>query len=302
MPKLNDGGALRIGFVGLGNQGAPIAHRIQAGGHPFRGYDLRESAVEPFLDAGAERVKGPADLAENSDVVMICVGTTREVAAIYPELIAHMSPGATLVVHSSAHPDLVRQIGVEAQALDIAVLDAPVSGGAKGAEDGTLTVLVGGDESTFEKVLPIFELYGSPVKRVGPLGSGVVLKAFNNYLAQAQKDILDQTITALVGLGFNPRDALEVLVESVGGTRKMQWLLDHWEQRPDGTVIVHTGGRSGVNGTRSLEMDDEVMGIARDVLQRAGVLQPVLDDLVTRGIELAHRDVAEALTSGRQKS
>jgi 3-hydroxyisobutyrate dehydrogenase len=292
--------ALRVGFVGLGNQGAPIAHRIQAGGHPLRGYDLRESAAEPFIAAGAERVKDPADLARNSDVVMVCVGTNAEVAAIYPELIAHMAPGTTLVMHSSAHPDLIRKIGGEAQPLGINVLDAPVSGGAKGAEDGTLTILVGGDEGVFARLRPIFELYGSPVTHLGPLGSGVVMKAFNNYLAEAQLDILDQTITALVGLGFDPQKALEVLVESTGGTQKMRWILDHWEERPDGRVIVYTGARTGVAGSRSLQMSDEVVGIARDLLQKAVSFSQCLTTWFRGGKEISHRDLAEAIESGRQ--
>ena len=145
---------IRVGFIGLGSQGGPMARAIVEGGHPTTLWARRPESLEPYADTSAEYAGTPAELAERSDVVCLCVVGDDDVRGLaYGDegLLAHMSPGDTLVIHSTIHPDTCREVGEKAAAKGIAVVDAPVSGGAPAVEAKQLLVMVGGEEADVER-------------------------------------------------------------------------------------------------------------------------------------------------------
>jgi 3-hydroxyisobutyrate dehydrogenase len=275
-----------VGFVGLGDMGEAIARRIQDSTFELRVFDLSPEKVEAFVQRGAVPSVDLDDLARNSDSVHLCVGTDDEVEGVYPALISSMSAGSVLVIHSTAHPDLVKRIAVQAKERGVQVIDVPVAGGRPGAVAGTLTLMTGGDEAAIERLRPVLELFGV-VYHIGELGTGVTMKALNNYLVSVQLEILHQTAKAIHGLGIDQRRALEVLSHATSSTVVLQGLMRNWAEHEDGTVNVvgKVGHRGGP--VRSATMMTEVVEHARDLMVRSDALQPQIDSLAAQGINLS---------------
>ena len=179
---------MRVGFIGLGSQGAPMARAIVEGGFDTTLWARRPASLEPYSDTAAKSATSPAELAANSDVVCLCVigdDDIRELAYGEQGLLAGMQPGGTIVIHSTVHPDTCRELADKAASQDISVLDAPVSGGAPAVEQKQLLVMVGGEEADLDRVRPVFETYADPIVHLGPVGAGQVTKILNNLLFSA---------------------------------------------------------------------------------------------------------------------
>jgi 3-hydroxyisobutyrate dehydrogenase len=287
MTDSNNDQGLRIGFIGLGDMGGPIARHIQAGGYEFRAFDLRPSFVAPYLAAGSKPVSSCAELAAAADIVMICVGMETDVEASYPEVIENMAPGSVLVIHSTVHPDLVSRIADEAKAYDVDVLDAPVSGGHVGSVAGTLTVMVGGDPDVYAKVEPIFAHYSQPSIHVGPAGKGQIVKLLNNYLHAAQIEIANEAAQVVAGLGMDQQTAFQVIATALGSSAVMEMLCKAWTTHEDGSVNVFTGMQHTGGPSFAAEQLLEVVGLARQIMVRHHALNADLDAIVERGIQLS---------------
>ena len=141
-----------VGFIGLGSQGAPMAHRIIEGGFPLTLWARRQQSLHPFADTAANTALTPAGVGEASSIVCICVTGDEDVEEVVlgaDGALAGMAPGGTLVVHSTVHPETCVRLRGHAAEKGVSVLDAPVSGGGPAAEQGTLLVMVGGDAEDF---------------------------------------------------------------------------------------------------------------------------------------------------------
>ena len=174
---------IRVGFIGLGSQGAPMARRIIDAGFPVTLWGRRPATLEPFAGTDATVADSPAKLAAACDLVCLCVRDDADVEAVTggPDgVLAGLRPGGVIAVHSTVHPDTCRRLAAAAAAGDVRVVDAPVSGGRPAAEAGHLLVMVGGDEATVAYCRPVFASYGDPVVHLGPLGAGQVTKLLNN--------------------------------------------------------------------------------------------------------------------------
>ena len=179
---------MRVGFIGLGSQGAPMARAIVEGGFDTTLWARRPASLEPYADTAAKTAATPAELAATSDVACLCVigdDDIRQLAYGEQGLLAGMAPGGTIVIHSTVHPDTCRELAEKAASQGISVLDAPVSGGAPAVEQKQLLVMVGGDEAVLERVRPVFETYADPIVHLGPVGAGQVTKILNNLLFSA---------------------------------------------------------------------------------------------------------------------
>ncbi|OBK76310.1 NAD(P)-dependent oxidoreductase [Mycobacterium sp. 1274761.0] len=205
---------MRVGFIGLGSQGAPMARRIAEGGYELTLWARRPATLEPFADTGAKTAQSPAELAAASDIVCLCVvgdDDVREVVNGDTGVLAGLPSGGIIAIHSTVHPDTCAEIGEAAAQQGVSVVDAPVSGGGPAAEEGTLLVMVGGDEDAVQRSRPVFATYADPVVHLGPLGSGQVAKILNNLLFSANLGAASSTLTLGEFLGI-PRDRLcEVL-------------------------------------------------------------------------------------------
>jgi 3-hydroxyisobutyrate dehydrogenase-like beta-hydroxyacid dehydrogenase len=212
----------RVGFIGLGSQGAPIARRIVNAGGPVGAVTLwarRDATLEPFAGTAAKTAGSPAELARESDVIGICVTGDADVEAVSggdEGILAGTRPGAIIAVHSTVHPDTCRRLAARAAEKGAHVIDAPVSGGAPAAEAGTLLVMVGGDDETVERARPVLETFGDPVVHLGPLGAGQVTKLLNNTVFTAQLAVASSLFALGQAMGIEPARLGEVIAHGSG--------------------------------------------------------------------------------------
>ena len=166
---------MRVGFIGLGSQGGPMARRIAEGGFETTLWARRQSSLEPYADTPAKTAATPADMAAASDLVCLCVvgdDDVREVLDGDHGVLAGLAEGGIIAIHSTVHPDTCREIAEKAGAQGVSVIDAPVSGGGPAVEEGTLLVMVGGEQEVVERCRPVFATYADPIVHLGPLGAG----------------------------------------------------------------------------------------------------------------------------------
>ena len=171
-----------VGFVGLGNIGGPMAHRLVGWPGGLWVHDVMSDAAAPFVTLGAHAADSVAELTEHADVVSVMVRDDDQVRDVLDQVLDTSRPGLTVLVHSTIHPDTARDLTAVAADREVAVLDAPVSGGAMGAADGTLAILVGGEGAAFEVARPVLERLGSLVVHLGPAGAGMQAKLARNLL------------------------------------------------------------------------------------------------------------------------
>ncbi|ORA36488.1 NAD(P)-dependent oxidoreductase [Mycobacterium aquaticum] len=213
---------MRVGFIGLGSQGAPMARRIVEGGYETTLWARRPASLEPFADTAAKVAGSPAELAAASDLVCLCVVGDDDVKQVLggdTGVLAGLAPGGIIAIHSTVHPDTCRGIADLAAQQDIWVIDAPVSGGEPAATAGTLLVMVGGDDDVVERARPVFATYADPIVHLGAVGSGQVAKILNNLLFSANLGAAMSTLELGEALGV-PRDRLCEVITRGSATSK----------------------------------------------------------------------------------
>ncbi|TDH57355.1 NAD(P)-dependent oxidoreductase [Mycobacterium eburneum] len=205
---------MRVGFIGLGSQGGPMARRIVEAGYPTTLWARRPASLEPFADTAAKVAGSPAELAATSDLVCLCVvgdADVEEVVTGDNGVLAGLAAGGVIAVHSTVHPNTCRQLAVTAAAQNVSVLDAPVSGGGPAAAAGRLLVMVGGDDEAVQRCRPVFETYADPVVHLGGLGSGQVTKLLNNLLFTANLGTAATALALGEALGVSAERLAEVV-------------------------------------------------------------------------------------------
>ncbi|RBM21992.1 6-phosphogluconate dehydrogenase [Prauserella sp. PE36] len=212
---------MRVGFIGLGSQGAPMARRIVDAGYEVTLWARRPASLEPFAGTAAKVAGSPAEVAAASDLVCVCVVSDADVEEVtYGEngVLARLREDGVLAVHSTVHPDTCRRLAERAGARGVAVVDAPVSGGGPAAAEGTLLVMAGGDEAVVERCRPVFETYGDPVVHLGGLGAGQLTKLLNNLLFTANLATASSTLALGRALGVDPRRLGEVVAHGTANS------------------------------------------------------------------------------------
>ena len=210
---------IRVGFIGLGSQGAPIARRIIEAGFPVTLWARRPATLERFAGTHATTADSPAKLAATSDLVALCVRDDADVAEVTggPDgVLAGLRPGTVVAVHSTVHPDTCRRLAEQAASAGAHVVDAPVSGGSPAAEAGRLLVMVGGDDATVARCSPVFATFGDPVVHLGPLGSGQLTKLLNNAAFTAHLGLAADLLALGKTLGLDRGRLAEVVLHGSG--------------------------------------------------------------------------------------
>lgn len=178
---------MRVGFIGLGSQGGPMARAIVDAGFETTLWARRPGSLEPYADTPAKVADSPAELGANSDLVCVCVvgdADVEEVLCGDTGVLAGMSNGGIVAIHSTVHPDTCRKMAEVAASKGVSLIDAPVSGGGEAAAEKRLLVMVGGDADVVERCSAVFGTYGHHV-HLGVVGSGQVAKLLNNLLFTA---------------------------------------------------------------------------------------------------------------------
>ncbi|GAA3687164.1 NAD(P)-dependent oxidoreductase [Arthrobacter ginkgonis] len=206
-----------VAFIGLGNMGSPMSARLAAAGYPVTGFDLDPAARDRLTEAGGTTAGSAAEAARGAGVVILMLPSSAVVEAVLaePAVTAALAPGTTVIDMSSSDPLSTRKLAGELAAASVTLIDAPVSGGVKGAENGTLTIMVGGEEAAVERARPLLAQLGS-ARRAGNVGSGHAIKAINNLLSATHLLATAEGILAGERFGLDPAVMVELINTSSG--------------------------------------------------------------------------------------
>jgi 3-hydroxyisobutyrate dehydrogenase-like beta-hydroxyacid dehydrogenase len=215
---------VRIGVVGLGTMGAPMARHLVNAGHTVTVHNRTRSREEPLAALGAQRAASPGEAAIGADCVLTCVSDgpdLEEVVLGRGGIAETLMGGAVLVDCSTVAPSTERRIAAELESRGASLVDAPVSGGSEGAERGTLTVFCGGSDAAVQKARPLLEAFSRSITHLGPTGAGQAAKAVNQIVIAGTYAALGE------GLAYAERAGLplEPLVEALGGGAADSWVL-----------------------------------------------------------------------------
>jgi len=216
---------VKVGFIGLGAMGAPMATRVvKAGFQTFTTFHKRREAADALASLGASIVSTPAEVARAADVVITILPADAELKDVVlgaNGLREGFSAGKTLIDMTTATATSLQEVERTLAPAGVRVLDAPVSGGTTGASQGTLTIMVGGDPGLLEEYRPLLETMGSRIIHVGPLGQGKVVKMVNQAMAAANLLIMGEAFALGVRCGADPATLYSVIKESSGYSRMM---------------------------------------------------------------------------------
>ena len=193
-----------VGFIGLGNMGAPVAGHIQHAGFPMIACDLRAEATRPFRDHGATIVDSVAEIAARSDITITALPMPQDVEKVATEILEGIQPGAIYIDISTSPPSLMRELEPLFRAKGAHVLDAPVASGQPGAARGIHEVMVGGEKAIFERAKPVLDAFGDQVIHAGPLGSGSICKLVHQMINSTVSQAIAEGLTLGVKAGVSP--------------------------------------------------------------------------------------------------
>ncbi|MGW0246154.1 NAD(P)-dependent oxidoreductase [Nocardia goodfellowii] len=257
---------MRVGFIGLGIQGGPMARRIAAAGYPTTLWARRPEALVPFAEANARHAESPADLAAASDLVCLCVisdDDVREVLTRPDGVLAGLRPGKVVVVHSTIHPDTCRELADLLAVHQVSFVDAPVSGGGPAAAEGRLLVMTGGDDEVVRRCRPVFETYAATVVHLGPTGAGQVAKLLNNLLFTANLATANSALELGAELGLDAAGLGELISHGTADSFALG-------------RIVAAGGTLQSIATHARGLLRKDVGLISDLAERAAARQGIV--------------------------
>ncbi|HYA20603.1 MAG TPA: 2-hydroxy-3-oxopropionate reductase [Burkholderiales bacterium] len=236
---------MKVGFVGLGIMGKPMALNLTKGGHSLCVYARRAEAMKPLQDAGANPCSSPKEAAEKSEVTIVMVSDTSDVEEVVlgtNGLIHGGKRGSVAVDMSTISPVATREMALKLAAKGIEMLDAPVSGGEVGAINGTLSIMVGGKPDVFSRVKPLFECLGKNIVLTGGNGAGQVTKACNQIVVALTIEAVGEALTFARKNGVDPAKVREALLGGFANSKILEVhgkrMLDN-EFKPGFKVRLH---------------------------------------------------------------
>jgi len=211
--------APHVGFIGLGVMGSRMAATLARGGYGLDVFDLDPAKTRAVAEAGAAAAASARAVAERSDVVFTSLpwpATVREVYLGADGVVEAARPGTVLVDMSTVDPETTRAVHAAAAARGVHHLDAPVSGGYREAENGTLVIMVGGERDAFDRAKPVLEVLGASVHHAGPSGAGNIVKLVNNVMSMGNMLVAAEVFVLGVKAGMDPTTLFEILRTSAG--------------------------------------------------------------------------------------
>jgi 2-hydroxy-3-oxopropionate reductase len=255
----------RIGFIGLGIMGGPMAANLVTAGHEVTVYDRVPGALHRRAAARGRGVTSIAGAVEGAEFIVTMLPDSPDVEAVAlgdDGVLAHAKPGVRYADMSSIRPDTARRVAAAAADAGIRALDAPVSGGEKGAIEATLSIMVGGAAEDFAAARPVFDAVGRTVVHVGPPGSGQTVKAANQLIVAGTIQLVAEAIVLVEASGVDPAAAVQVLAGGLAGNR----ILD--------TKAAGMIAREFAPGFR-IDLHHKDMGVVLAAAREAGVVIPM---------------------------
>ena len=263
---------MNIGFIGLGNMGAPMAHNLLKAGHQLSVFDLNAAAVENLVGAGALPVDSPTAIAQgNAELIITMLPAAPHVKSVYlgeNGLIASSRAGVMLIDCSTIDPHSAREVAKAAAEHGNPMLDAPVSGGTGGAAAGTLTFMVGGSDADFDRAQPILAAMGKNIVHCGAAGNGQVAKVANNMLLGISMIGVAEAMALGVALGMDAKTLAGVINTSSGRC----WSSDTYNPFPG--VLDNVPASRGYSGGFGSDLMLKDLGLATEAAKQ--VRQPVI--------------------------
>jgi len=215
-----------VGFIGLGIMGRGMARNIANAGFPLFDYNRTASRMAELADVGAKATTSPADVARQCDIIITCVSDTPDVEAVIsgPDGVIHgLKPGALVIDMSTISPQATVALAEQIRTHGGSMLDAPVSGGSEGAAKGTLSIMVGGSESDFNRALPVFQAMGKNIVLVGQQGAGQTVKLVNQILVVGNALAMSEALLFAQAGGVDLQKALSAVSGGAAGS----WMLSN---------------------------------------------------------------------------
>ncbi|MDX2222311.1 MAG: NAD(P)-dependent oxidoreductase [Rhodospirillaceae bacterium] len=216
-----------VAFIGLGVMGFPMAGHLVAKGHRVTVYNRTAARAEAWTDQhGQSRADTPRRAARGAEIVFTCVGDDPDVRAVVTGeegVLAGLSPGAVIVDHTTASADLARALAAECNGLGVGFIDAPVSGGQSGAENGTLTVMCGGAPAAYDKAAPVVAAYARTCRLMGPSGAGQLTKMVNQICIAG----LVQGLAEGMNFGLRAGLDMDAVLDVIGKGAAQSWQMDN---------------------------------------------------------------------------
>ena len=205
---------MRVGFIGLGSMGAPIARRLARRGFEVIGCDIAPEMLQAFDEPGTTRSSDPVETARLTDLLGICVRTDQQLADLVDggRLFEALGEDGLVILHSTVSPKLAREMAVLAKKSEVGFVDVGVSGGAPAAIEGQLTLFIGGEDADVERAKPWLEAIGKSIAHLGPVGRGQEAKLLNNLISIANYGMSAAIVDVATALGFERDSFIEVLM------------------------------------------------------------------------------------------
>lgn len=288
---------MQVAFIGMGTMGLPMALNLLQAGHQVTVHNRTRERELPAEKAGARRAATPAQAAQEAEITITCVSDTPDVERLVlgPDGVIHGArPGSLVIDMSTISPSATKEIAAELAAKDVRMLDAPVSGGSEGAQQGTLSIMIGGDADDVATATPVLEAMGKTLSHVGPVGAGQLTKAINQIVVAGTY----WSVAEGVALGLKAGLDMENVVKAVGGGAAGSW------------AMVNRSGNM-INNDYPLgfkvELHRKDLNIALAVARELGVTLPVAafveqveTGLIARGH--AEEDISAIARSVREQS
>jgi 3-hydroxyisobutyrate dehydrogenase len=262
----------RIGFIGLGNMGLPMAQNLLKAGHAVTGLDIAAAQVEKLVASGGRGAGSVKDAATGVDIVITMLPAGAQVRDIYlgdNGVVAAASPGTLLIDSSTIDVETARAVAAAAQGRGLPMLDAPVSGGVGGAQGATLTFMVGGPDAAFEQARPVLEAMGRTIVHAGGAGNGQAAKICNNMILGVSMIAVSEAFVLAEKLGLDAQKLFDISSKSSGQC----WSMTSYCPVP-GPVPASPANRDYQAGfTAAMMLKD--LNLAQDAAKAAGAATPL---------------------------
>ncbi len=219
---------MKVGYIGLGNMGKPMARNILRAGHDLKVFNRTTAKLTDIVAEGAQATSSPREAAQHREVVCVCVSRPSDLHEVVlgdQGILRGAAKGTVIVDFSTVDPETSRHVAGECASRDVAFLDAPVSGGVTGAQSGTLTVIVGGINQAFSRAQPVFEAVGQNVRLVGPSGAGSTMKLINQVLVGVNLAAVLEAFNTAEVAGIDRQALFEVLSTSAGRSFMLEYAI-----------------------------------------------------------------------------
>ena len=278
----------KIGFIGLGNMGMPMAQNLISNGIKVKGFDVSEEVLKQASKNKIEVCSDTLQASKEIDVLITMLPNGEAVSSVFnsESLLENIDPSILIIECSTISPKTSKELSLKASSLNLEMIDAPVSGGVKGAEEAGLTFMVGGSVENVEKAKPILSMMGKNIFHAGDSGSGQIAKLCNNMLLAIHMSGTAEALSMGVKSGLDPSVLSEIMSKSSGGN----WSLDKYNPYPG--VMIESPASKDYQGGFLNKLMIKDLNLAKELAQDSKTETPMgdsarnlYDELIEQGLE-----------------